>query len=291
MVHRNPEKVPKIINALNLKVLPRDLNSKNPRHLLNVIFSQWLPLAPCTIQAVIDIVPPPNIAQRARLPKIVYPDLSEETTEPKNKLEEELWACSAKDDSFVVAYVSKMFAVQKTQFPEYKDKMKQKAKEKEVASADGEEEKSSKDDENQNSDDNEESDEALLGFSRIYSGRIKVRTRIAAILPKYDTSFPPTHRRNRKYIKLIRIEGLYTMMGRDLVSVEEVSAGNVFAIAGLDGFVGRSATLCAPSTLGFGDEDVIKETAEVECLINLGKVHSQIAPIVRVALEPAESGI
>jgi ribosome assembly protein 1 len=58
------------------------------------------------------------------------------------------------------------------------------------------------------------------------------------------------------------------MMGRELVAVEEVPAGHVCAIAGLDGVVFRNATLCAGE------------------LINLAGVDMQAAPIVRVALEP-----
>lgn len=215
------------------------------------------------MQAVIEVVPPPSIAQRTRLPKIVYPDLSEETKEPKNKLESELWACSAKDDSFVVAYVSKMFAVQKKQLPEYKEKLRREESGKDEEQNDGE----------------SESDEVLLGFARIYSGKIKAKSRIAAILPKYDTSAPPSHPKNRKYIKFIHVEALYTMMGRDLLPVKEVPAGNVFAVAGLDGFVGRSATLCSPSTLGLSDElaeSEIDGKPDVECIINLGKVHAQV---------------
>ncbi len=39
---RNPDKIAKIVATLNLKILPRDLKSKDTRNLLTLIFSQWL---------------------------------------------------------------------------------------------------------------------------------------------------------------------------------------------------------------------------------------------------------
>ncbi|KAG8836477.1 Cytoplasmic GTPase/eEF2-like protein (ribosomal biogenesis) [Serendipita sp. 400] len=275
----NPEKVNKIVTALNLRILPRDLNSKNHRHLLNLIFSQWLPLATCTIQAIIDVVPPPNIAQRTRLPKIVYPQLSEETQEPKDKMEAGLWACSADEDSYVVAYISKMFAVQRKEMPESK-KLKGRRNEESAEAQQNPENETPLGDE----------DEILLGFSRLYSGRLRSGSWIAAVLPKYDQRKPPSHPRNAKYIATVQVKALYTMMGRELVPVEEVTAGNVFAIAGFEGFVGRSATLCSPSVQGFAEAQSLQEISKIsDCLINLGSVNLQVSPIVRVALEPAES--
>jgi ribosome assembly protein 1 len=53
---------------------------------------------------------------------------------------------------------------------------------------------------------------------------------------------------------MVRVEALYTMMGRELVPVNEVLAGNVFAIAGLEGKVWRNATLCSPGAGGVGKE-------------------------------------
>jgi len=75
------------------------------------------------------------------------------------------------------------------------------------------------------------------------------------------------------------------MMGRDLVPVKEVVAGNVFAVAGLEGFVGRSATLCSPSAAGFGEdaavEKLLNSSPDAECIINLGRVNQQVWAISR----------
>jgi len=125
------------------------------------------------------------------------------------------------------------------------------------------------------------SSEVLLGFSRIFSGVLKRNTRLLATLPKYDSTLPPTHPRNIKHIVKVTVGDLYVMMGRELVAVEEVPAGHVCAIGGLEGAVPRNATLWAPTSGG------LDEKAEVgEGLINLAGISMQSAPIVRVALEP-----
>jgi len=41
--------VEKIVTTLKLKVLPRDLKSKDGRMLAQLLLSQWLPLAPTVL--------------------------------------------------------------------------------------------------------------------------------------------------------------------------------------------------------------------------------------------------
>jgi ribosome assembly protein 1 len=289
---------------------------------------QWLPLSTATFQAVVDVIPPPDVAQRYRVPYMLHPDkaLSSKTPlEPTNTTEEGLYACDQSEDKQVVGYVSKMFAVLRGDLPGVKavemtaEEMRKKGREERerraalAASAsasapgtngipmDGIEglttslEKVDVDEENEEKDaeikdtatDNEPllpidpSSEVLLGFSRIFSGVLKRNTRLLATLPKYDSTLPPTHPRNIKHIVKVTVGDLYVMMGRELVAVEEVPAGHVCAIGGLEGAVPRNATLWAPTAGG------LEEDAEVgEGLINLAGISMQSAPIVRVALEP-----
>ena len=281
-----------------------------------MVFSQWLPLATCTVQAVIDIIPPPSSSQQHRIPKILYPDISEDTIEPKNKLERDLFECNSDDTAYVGAYVSKIFAVPKRDFPEYKkktltaDEMRERGRIAREAAAAGNAPPPSKDESPDAgpTEDGVDEGEVLLGFARLYSGRLRVGSHIFALLPKYDTSVPPSHPRNTNSLHTARVEALYTMMGRDLVPVNEVLAGNVFAVAGLEGKVWRSATLCSPGAGGVGEEVTLGHLSgdEQACLINLGSVNIRVcvdslpcsgthltyqnAPIVRVALEPAEPG-
>ncbi|EGN98032.1 hypothetical protein SERLA73DRAFT_169116 [Serpula lacrymans var. lacrymans S7.3] len=299
VINPNTEKVSKIVTALNLKIAPRDLKSKDSRNLLSLIFSQWLSLSTCIIQTVIDIVPPPLVAQSIRLPRLLYPDIYEETVIPKDKLESDLFNSKLDDDAYVVAYVSKMFVVSGTELPENKkrsltaEELRNRAREakenrenaaSEAAVSDTPPPSAGSHPVHEPSQvDPTTASEAILGFARLYSGVLRLGSTIYCVLPKFNSSLPPTHPSNVNHITTATVEGLYVMMGRELIPVEKVRAGSTFAIRGLAGKVWRNGTLCGP-----GGSIVVKEQepAHAECLINLGGASRMTPPIVRVALEP-----
>ncbi|KAH7926455.1 P-loop containing nucleoside triphosphate hydrolase protein [Leucogyrophana mollusca] len=298
VLNPNTEKVTKIVAALNLKIMPRDLRSKDTRHLLSLIFTQWLSLSTCIIQTVIDVVPSPPAAQAIRLPKMLYPDVYEQTIQPKNKLEEDLFAARSGPDAFIVAYVSKMFVVSNKDLPENKKRPltaeELRSRPRQVNhTSDGPppsfpEKPISEETIRQPSGEPTpeangllEEDEAILGFARLYSGTIKLGASVWCALPKYNASLPPSHPSNIHHLAVATVEGLYVMMGRELVPVESVKAGNTFAIKGLAGKVWRNATLCGPSEAGVVDGEQTQDF-----MINLGGVNRFAPPIVRVALEP-----
>jgi ribosome assembly protein 1 len=289
---RNTEKVTKIVGALNLKIPPRDLKSKDTRHLLSLIFSQWLSLSTCIIQATIDVVPAPPVAQAVRIPKMLYPEVYDTIVEPKNKLEEDLFASKSEPSACVVGYVSKMFSVSGKDFPENKkkpmtaDEMRARARAakeaRQAAEKEGEGAQESETPLGSAPDaEPEPAEEAvdteiILGFARLYSGTITTGVSVYGVLPKYNASLGPTHPRNAKHIVSVVVEGLYVMMGRELVVVDNVRAGNIFAIKGLEGKVWRSATLCAPGAAGIGESPDIE--AVKDCLLNLGGVDRAVSP-------------
>ena len=300
--YSNPDKVAKIVAALNLKIAPRDLKSKDTRYLLSLIFSQWLSLSTCTFQAVVEVIPPPSSAQKLRIPKMLFPELQHDRHQgipPQNKLEEDLYACNDGADAVVVAYVSKTFAVPKKDFPENKRKtitaeeMRARKREIKEPRQNGEEIPTvpleivtpeqtigppvveavpatlSPEDEDR---------EVILGFARLYSGTVIPGSQLYCILPKYNRSLPPSHPSNVKHISVITVKGLYVMMGRELVAVEKVGAGNVFAIAGLEGVVWRNATLCAMRGDTIDKEISVKDAeADKECLVNLAGISGQVS--------------
>ncbi|KDQ09890.1 hypothetical protein BOTBODRAFT_116551 [Botryobasidium botryosum FD-172 SS1] len=303
LVNPNPEKVGKIVSALNIKIPPRDLKSKDTRQLLSQIFSQWLSLSTCTFQAVVEIIPTPHMAQPTRMPKVLYPDVHDEVVEPKNKLDRDLFSCNDAEDSYVVAYVSKMFAVPTVQLPQNKRKpvtaeeMRARAKrDAETATAAGTlvaetEALDIKDplvspEPSSTPAPANDDEETLIGFARLYSGTLRANTTIHCLLPKYNAALGPSHPRNARYIQATTITALYVMMGRDLVAVDVVKAGNVFAVGGLEGKILRNGTLCSPRAAGLDLSQV--PVADHGYLVNLAGVNQQSAPIVRVALEPQE---
>ncbi|CDZ98701.1 translation elongation factor 2 [Phaffia rhodozyma] len=341
VLDHNSDKIDKIVASLNVKLHPRDLRTKEHKTLLSLIMSQWLPLSTTTFQTVVEIIPPPQIAQSIRVPKMLHPDAytTAAAVLPTNKLEKDLYSCDPSPEAGIVAYVSKMFAVSKDQLPENKvveitaDEMRERSRlerqrraaerERELAldretliglGADGVSKSSvatltpegiplRTTELNRNAEQNpaptpapappvkEEnidpastSTEALIGFARLYSGTLKAGTSLHCLLPKYNTELAPSHPSNVKFINKVTVSKLYMMMGRDLVAVDEVPAGNVFAVGGLEGKVLRNATLCSLDQTGAvegEDEEKLKAG-----LINLAGVIMTSPPIVRVALEP-----
>ncbi|CAA7261461.1 unnamed protein product [Cyclocybe aegerita] len=301
VMNSNPDKVVKIVSTLDLKIPPRDLKSKDTRYLLSLIFTQWLSLSTSIIQTIIDIVPTPSAAQAIRVPRMLYPDIFDAVVEPKNELEEDLYGSKSGPAACVVAYVSKMFAITAKYLPENKkkaltaDEIRAKAREARAArQAEGgpepppasngleynpDAQSQERPEELQNTD-----VEVVLGFARLYSGTIRVGTSIHAVLPKYSVELGPKHPSNAKYLLEANVEALYIMMGRELVPVPQVHAGNIFAIKGLESKVYRSATLCSPTESGLGDGAVLE--SQKNYLVNLGAINRAAAPIVRVALEP-----
>ncbi|KAG2145893.1 P-loop containing nucleoside triphosphate hydrolase protein [Suillus clintonianus] len=300
VMNPNTEKVTKIVTALNLKILPRELKSKDSRQLLSTIFMQWLSLSTCIIQATIDVVPSPPVAQAIRIPRMLYPNVFDKSIQPKNKLEQDLFTSNFAPDAVVVAYVSKMFAVAAKELPENKkrpvtaDELRQRAREAKEARDNSTPIPETLDPPHAAPDsppgvalgesNASEESEIILGFARLYSGTIRTGSTIYCVLPKYDASLPPNHAHNAAHLIPAKIDGLYVMMGRELIPVESVRAGNTFAIRGLAGKVYRNATLCAPQSIGFPEG---ADPVQVQdSLINIGGVTRTVSPIVRVALEP-----
>ncbi|POY76028.1 hypothetical protein BMF94_0751 [Rhodotorula taiwanensis] len=314
-LNNNPVKVDKIIATLGVKVRPQDLRAKDTRNLLLSIFSQWLPLAPAAFGAIIDKIPAPAAAQGFRIPRMLHPELGhlDDDVAPANKLERDMYSGSNADDAYRIAYVSKMFAVKTEDLPQNQRKqltaedmrarakaLKEAKEKKEAFIAEGkpdeaeavmaayhqanadalEEEKAAQ----SNGSDKED---ALIGFARLYSGTIALGDSLYAVLPKYNADLAPSHPSNAKHLQPIKVENLFMMMGRELLAVKEVQAGNLFAIGGLEGIVLRNATLC-----GMGKDRQVKEGPQRDedrgCLVNLAGVANTTPPIVRVALEPQD---
>ena len=270
---------------------------------------QWLPLSTATFQAIIDIIPPPDVAQSQRIPYMLHPERAASSStalQPTDQLEQGLYACEQEEQAQVVGYVSKMFAVARSELPENRRKemsaeeMRQRGKEERErraalvqptstssngVSMDGIEgltqsldtvdvhppETDTAGKVNGKDDVESETSEALLAFSRIFSGTIHRGVNLIAILPKYDMELGSSHPRNAKYLVPVTARELYMMMGRDLVSVDSVPAGHICAIGGFEGLVHRNATLWAPTAKG------VNEGAVDTPLVNLAGVSLQVS--------------
>ncbi|KAI9304322.1 hypothetical protein BJ944DRAFT_240655 [Cunninghamella echinulata] len=303
VVRQDRERTEKIVSALNIKVLPRDLRSRDTQTLLSAIFSQWLPLSTCVLLTIVGQLPPPADAQKLRLPKMLHPDieqLDKEDVEPKNEVEKALYSCDISDEAPVVAYVSKMFAVPSDLLPENKRKqmtaeeMRERGRQQRLLRQQIKQLQQQQDDEsgiplqpdqlealqqktselelNQDNDDNENDEDSnkksehLIGFARLYSGTIRVGQTLYVMGPKYNPEEPDKH------CIEFTVTSLYLIMGRELEGLNEVSAGNVFGIGGLEGYLLKNGTLASTKTN----------------VKNMAGVAMDSQPILRVALEPED---
>lgn len=108
-------------------------------------------------------------------------------------------------------------------------------------------------------------EEVFLAFARVYSGTLRVNDNVLVLGPKHN----PNNVENKSYSTEITIKHLFQLMGRNLESVNEVPAGNIVGIGGLDTTIFKTATL---STTPFCPP-----------FIDLPNIAT---PILRVAVEP-----
>src|SRR5207237_356048 len=104
--------------TLNLKILFRDLRSKDTLNLLTAIFSQWLPLSTSVLLTVIEKLPSPIQAQTERT-NLILENQPQQGLIPK-QIEQAMKACDSGPDVPVVAYVSKMVAIPEKELPRNK---------------------------------------------------------------------------------------------------------------------------------------------------------------------------
>ncbi|KAI9683956.1 MAG: Cytoplasmic GTPase/eEF2-like protein (ribosomal biogenesis) [Trizodia sp. TS-e1964] len=279
----------KITKSLSIKLPLHVTRSKGPRVVLAAIFSAWLPLSTALLVSVIEHLPSPRVAQAERLPALIDSSPGAENVDPR--IRDAVVSFKTAKDEPVVAFVSKIVAIPESELPGYKKRAKRlspeearvlgRKKRAEIALA-----QDAADDDLQpaanlsdslgdlkivdidspNPDsDSQEDPEHLIGFARLYSGTLSVGDTIYVVPPKYSPANSELHIPQKT-----TITALYLLMGRSLEPLNSVPAGVVFGVAGLDGKILKSGTLCS----------------QASGAVNLAGVNMGSQPIVRVALEP-----
>eukprot|EP00117_Sycon_ciliatum_P043938 scpid40493/ scgid4249/ Elongation factor Tu GTP-binding domain-containing protein 1; Elongation factor-like 1; Protein FAM42A len=114
--NRDSEKIAKITKSMNLTLAARDLRSADPRVLMTAVCGQWLPLANCLLGMVVEHLPSPLDMTAQRAENLLcggqralgsYPPCT-------RALKDDLLSCSSSEQAPVVAFVSKMFSVKKS---------------------------------------------------------------------------------------------------------------------------------------------------------------------------------
>ncbi len=286
--------VEKITKSLSLTIQPHILRSRDPRAIMTTVFSAWLPLSTAILVSTIEHLPAPPVAQVTRLPALI--DASPGARHIDSAVKDAMINIKSSVGDPVVAYVSKMVAVPESELPhnkrknggemtgeEARDMARRKRAEFERAQAATNDESGGGDlssmtqalseaslngtnGSEATANDQDEGKEHLIGFARLYSGTLSVGDSVYVLPPKFTPAYPHATPEPQK----VTVTGLYLLMGRGLEALTSVPAGVVFGIAGLEGHVLKSGTLCS----------------QLEGAVNLAGVNQGSQPIVRVALEP-----
>ncbi|GBG91742.1 hypothetical protein CBR_g53556 [Chara braunii] len=279
------EELLKIIKAMNILVPPRELQQKDPKAVIQSVMSRWLPLSDAVLAMAVECLPDPADAQKERsrrlLPLRADPDIvsgvlvknedgeaGEEEEEKQNKAKREravaeayraVECCDASEDAPCIVFVSKMFAVPLHMLPTRRGTHGEILRE-ELHEEDGEVITHA----------NDNTQECFLAFARVFSGVLQVGRKMHVLSAAYNPLAADLES-NRRHRQEAVLSGLYMMMGRGLEPQTSVPAGNVVAIRGLGQCILKYATLsssphCYPFT----------------------SMLFQAAPLVRVAVEPAD---
>ncbi|KAK8220177.1 Cytoplasmic GTPase/eEF2-like protein (ribosomal biogenesis) [Zalaria obscura] len=297
----DPDLLQKITKSLHITIPPHIMRSRDPRALLSAVFSSWLPLSTAMLVSVIEHLPSPPAAQAARIPDLLDSSPGHESIDPR--IASAMTKSTKSADEPMVAYVSKMVAIPESELPKNKRRAgmmtAEEARElgrrkraeiaKAQAAAAGEDASMSsltdalattaigEDDatpgrNGTGEEEKQEDPEHLIGFARLYSGTLRVGDSVWVLGPKFSPASPHAKPEPQQ----VTITALYLLMGRSLEPLDVVPAGSVVGIAGLEGAILKSGTLCS----------------QLEGAPNLSSsmAISTNAPIVRVAVEPAWPG-
>ena len=288
----------KITKSLNISIPAHIMRSRDPKALLSAVFSSWLPLSTALLVSVVEALPSPSAAQESRLPILL--EQSPGSDHIDKKIKDAMVHSKQTIGEPVTAYVSKMVSIPESELPANKrrggilsaEEARELGRKKRAeiaraqAQANGDATVDSVTDalssaaigeENEvdgtNGVESEKNDpEHLIGFARILSGTLTVGDEVYVLPPKFTPAKPHAQPEPKK----VTITALYLLMGRSLETLNSVPAGNVVGIAGLEGAILKSGTICS----------------QLEGAPNLSSTAaiSTNAPIVRVALEPVYPG-
>ncbi|XP_065202388.1 elongation factor-like GTPase 1 [Planococcus citri] len=292
---RDKDKTTHMIESLNIDLKPQLLRFNDPVTLLRNIFGKWLPLSRAILNSVCTKLPAPNNLSEEKIDnlmfgskQIFYDEACAETLALKSCFDK----CSQDENAPLIVFISKMFPVEKKHLPENRVKpltleeinqRREQAKQRLAALAQSDQSNGPVEPVEDEKPDSS-CDETFIAFARIYSGRIFKGQKVYVLGPKHDPNKalkkikdgyqinPDATLKDLKsdeHITQVEISQLYLLMGRELEPLDEVPAGNVFGIGGLEEHVLKSATLAS----------------DVACPA-FSDLHVMATPILRVAVEP-----
>lgn len=217
---------------------------------------KWLPLVNSLLTMVVQHIPSPLQLSQRRIELLLSSSLKKFDNLPNTtkKLKNFFLKCSHTPDSPVVIFVAKMM------FYDPRDVRRSK-----------------------NISIPKESKNRFYAFSRIFSGTVSIGESLYILTPKYIPTQNAVENTDDKIFFKFTVNELYMMMGRDLISVKSVPAGNIFGISGLEDYIYKSGTLSSTldcpsfSSLNFEVNPIMSVAVEPEKLSDYDKLVSSIS--------------
>ncbi|XP_069136789.1 elongation factor-like GTPase 1 [Argopecten irradians] len=263
-VKRDVVMTEKIVKSLDLNILPRDMRHNDPRVKLQAIMGQWLSVSRAVLDVVVDKLPSPLEISEDRVEKLMCSQGQSFLSFPKatQQLKEAFVACSTSDNSPVILFVSKMFPVERKMLPQFKQRplteteiqqRREQARQRHL-------EKMSA---NSNVVDEKVVDKDGKSLC-VVEGAVRVGQSV-------DTTSGAQGTRSQ----LSRVSDLFLfyLWARKLEHMDEIPAGNILGLGGLENHILKSGT--------------VSSTVMCPAFTDL---YFDASPIVRVALEPKHAG-
>ena len=223
-----------LAKALKVDIPEKDLAQSDRRMALQSVMRAWLPMSPCLLEMITQCIPGPREAAPRRVNRVLpQPVLRKARPSGVDDARRAVMECDSSPEAMKIVFVSKMMAVPRSHVQ---------GAEREQG---GEEMK-------------------FLAFARVYSGVVRKGDKVFVLHSGHDPSDYDS-----ETIEEVILDELYLMMGQGMFAVDEVPAGNLLAIGGLESVVLKSATL----------------SSSAECP-PFGDMMFQAAAIVKVAIEP-----
>ncbi|XP_023178615.2 elongation factor-like GTPase 1 [Drosophila hydei] len=295
-VRKDKEKLPLIAEKLGLKLAARDLRLTDAKLQIKTVLGQWLPIDRSVLQMVVRHVPAPHCISEERAQRLLYPANVELSSLPAETLalKDSFRSCNAQSEN-VIAFVSKMMPVPVEQLPQNRpkrltdqelqqrrDEVRRRIEERKQLSEQAQLEQLTAGVEQLNTqpaaaeeaaeEEPERKAFEFVAFARVFSGTLRRGMQLYNLTPKHDPR-QATHRviDQAPYATQVTVGDLYMFMGGELQLLEEVPAGNIVGIGGLESHIVKTATL----------------SSTLDCT-SFSELSIMATPILRVAIEPVQ---
>ncbi|KRZ57707.1 Elongation factor Tu GTP-binding domain-containing protein 1 [Trichinella nativa] len=253
IINAEKGRIEKILNSLQLDVVDKEFAKSDSRQRLQIVMSRWLPLAECVLGMVCELLPSPKHLDNDRIERIMCGDRFAhcDCLEPKARAMKPLFKeCSMEVDCATTLFISKMIAVEEDLLRGKNKFMLPNSVECNywLQAADKVEPSTGQC--------------VFLGFARIFTGNL-FSGDVLHWIPDYAMV-----QSGNATLREITIGQLYVMMGREFEAVDQVCAGNLVCIGGVQDLVARTATLstdfnCPPlCDSGFYAKPIVQVSVE-----------------------------